>query len=257
MNRLLDKVAIITGADGGICHKASQFFCEEGAKVVMCDIDPNVEKKCAKIVENGGQAVAVVADVSKKETWELLLKTALDNFGKVDIVVNGAAKFSTGENRSEWDTMTLKQLHAVFDNNVESLLWSYQVVLKYMIDNGIRGNFLNFASSTAFSWNGSGCSGYPISKAAVYNATHNMVKQVSPTTGIRFNCLAPNYVKVPKTAFLYKSKPILASFKATTPFPNLGEPADAAWAMVYLCSDEAKYINGVCLPVDGGWLACN
>ncbi len=84
-----------------------------------------------------------------------------------------------------------------------------------------------------------------------------MVKKVSPKTGIRFNCLAPNFVWTPKTAYLYEDPRISAWFKSVTPFPTLGMPEDSAWAMVYLCSDEAKYINGVVLPTDGGWLTCN
>ena len=237
MNRLINKVAIITGADGGICGKASELFCQEGAKIVMCDIDPHVEEKCAEIVKAGGQAVAVVGDASKRETWDKLLATALEKYGTVDICINGAARFAVGEYAGDWD--------------------SYQTDLKYMIDNGIRGNFLNFSSSTALSWNGSGFSSYPISKAAIQNGTLNMVKQVSPKTGIRFNCLAPNFVWTPKTAYLYENEGILGWFKSVTPFPELGQPEDSAWAMVYLCSDEAKYINGVVLPTDGGWLTCN
>ena len=153
--------------------------------------------------------------------------------------------------------LTVEKLHAVLDMNLDAVLHSYQTVLKYMIDNEIRGNFLNFSSSTALSWNGSGFSSYPISKAAIQNGTLNMVKKVSPKTGIRFNCLAPNFVWTPKTAYLYEDPRTSAWFKSVTPFPTLGMPEDSAWAMVYLCSDEAKYINGVVLPTDGGWLTCN
>ena len=89
MDRLKDKVAIITGADGGICHKASELFCQEGAKVVMVDKDPNVVDKCAEIVANGGDAIAITADVSKRETWHLILEKTLEKYGTVDCVVNG------------------------------------------------------------------------------------------------------------------------------------------------------------------------
>jgi len=105
MNRLLNKVAIITGADGGICGKASELFCQEGAKIVMCDIDPHVEEKCAEIVAAGGQAVAVVGDASQRETWDKLLATALENYGTVDICVNGAARFAVGEYAGDWDML--------------------------------------------------------------------------------------------------------------------------------------------------------
>lgn len=257
MNRLLNKVAIITGAYGGICGKASELFCQEGAKVVMCDIKPRVEEKCAEIVAAGGQAVCYVGDTSKRETWDNLLALAIENYGTVDICVNGAARFSIGDYAGDWDTMTAEKLHGVLDMNLDAVMHSYQTVLKYMIDNEIRGNFLNFSSSTAMAWNGVGFAGYPISKAAIQNATIMMVGQVSRKTGIRFNCLAPNFIWTPNTAWLYKIPEIIEGFKATTPFPNLGMPEDAAWAMVYLCSDEAKYVNGVVLPVDGGWLTCN
>ena len=258
MDRLKGKVAIITGDDGGICHKASQLFCQEGAKVVMVDKDAPVVDKCAEIVANGGDAIAIVGDVSKRETWDEILRTTIEKYGTVDICVNGAAMFSNGDNAGDWQVMTLEQMHNVLDCNVDSLLHSYQTVLKYMIDNQIRGNFLNFTSSTALSWNGSGCQGYPMSKAAILNATQNMVKSVSPKTGIRFNCLAPNFVFTPKTAYLYEEGSYTQKwFKSVTPFPELGMPEDSAWAMVYLCSDEAKYINGVCLPTDGGWATCN
>lgn len=257
MNRLLNKVAIITGADGGICGKAAELFCQEGAKVVINDIDPHVEEKCKELVSAGYAAVAVTGDASKRETWDKLLAAALDNFGTVDICVNGAAKHAIGELAGDWDTLTLDKLHFLISNNLDPVLHSYQTVLQYMIDNNIRGNFLNFSSSTALSWNGGGFGGYPISKAAIKNVTQNMVKTISPKTGIRFNCLAPNFVWTPKTKELYEDPNIVGWFKSVTPYPELGMPEDSAWAMVYLCSDEAKYINGVCLPTDGGWLTCN
>ena len=257
MNRLANKVAIITGADGGICGKTSELFCEEGAKIVMIDIDPHVTELCAEIVAKGGEAVAMVADASKRETWDKALALCLEKYGTVTTCVNGAAIFSKDELGGDWDTITVEKLHKVLDENLDALLHSYQTVLRYMVDNGIRGSFLNFSSSTALSWNGSGFQGYPISKAAILNGTKNMVKSVSKKTGIRFNCLAPNFVWTPKSAEIYKEDKYGPWFKSVTPFPDLGMPEDSAWAVVYLSSDEAKYINGVCLPTDGGWLTCN
>ncbi len=249
MNRLKDKVAIITGAAGGICHKASELFCQEGAKVVMVDIDPMVEEFCAKIVADGGEAVAVVADVAVKQTWVDLQNLAVEKFGTIDIVVNGAAAFSPPTH--DWATITSEMILDVMRVNIDSMLYSYQTVLRYMMRNKIRGNFLNFSSSTGLAYNGSAVQGYPFSKACVKLGTQNMVNQVSKKYGIRFNCLAPNYVWVPKQQHVWDM--YHDHFKAVTPMPYTGMPEDAAWAIVYLCSDEAKYINGVCLPVDGGW----
>ena len=96
MDRLKGKVAIITGAAGGICHKASELFCQEGAKVVMVDIDPQVEQFSAEINANGGESIAVVADVAQRDTWVQLKKLADAKYGRIDTVVNGAAAFGAG-----------------------------------------------------------------------------------------------------------------------------------------------------------------
>ena len=249
MDRLKGKVAIITGAAGGLCHKASEFFCNEGAKIVMVDIDPLVEEFCAEIVKNGGEAIAVVADVAERDTWVSLKKLADKTFGRIDIVVNGAAAFSPPIH--DWAYITSEEMHEVMRVNIDSMVWSYQTVLRYMMRKKIRGCFLNFSSATGLAYDGSAIQGYPFSKACIKLGTQNMVNQVSKKYGIRFNCLAPNYVWVPKQQpvwDLYEDH-----FKEEIPMPYTGMPEDAAWAIVYLCSDEAKYINGVCLPVDGGW----
>lgn len=255
MGRLKDKVVIMTGADGGICHCASQLFCKEGAKVVMVDKSPEVKEKAAAIVAEGGEAIAIVADVSKREAWDEILKTTLDTYGTVDCCVNGAAEFSlTGDWNSP--TLDMDEWDLVLETNLKSMLWSFQTVLQYMIDNEIKGNFINFSSATALSYNGSQCQAYPMSKAAVTICTNDMVLPNGPH-GIRFNMIAPNSVKVPKMVAAGVYEKYGDYLKSIIPLDVLGEPEDAAWAMVYLASDEAKFINGVNIPVDGGWSTCH
>ncbi len=249
MDRLKGKVAIITGAAGGICHKASELFCQEGAKVVMVDIDPQVEEFSKAINESGGDTVAVVADVSQRDTWVHLQELTVEKYGRIDTVVNGAAAFSPPTH--DWAYITSEMIYDVMRVNIDSMLYSYQTVLRYMMKNKIQGSFLNFSSSTGLAYNGSAIQGYPFSKACIKLGTQNMVNQVSKKYGIRFNCLAPNYVWVPKQEKVWDM--YHDHFVAATPMPYTGMPEDAAWAIVYLSSDEARYINGVCLPVDGGW----
>lgn len=252
MDRLKDKVCILTGADGGICHKASEYFCAEGAKIVMVDIDPAVEQKCAEIVANGGTAIALVADVSKRESWKKILKLTVDTYGRVDCVVNGAAAFSgyrdvyNGQPDEEWNH--------VLDVNLNSLRFSIEVVYKYMVKKKIKGNFINFASSTALSYMNAGCQAYPITKVGTKLVTQDMAALAGPY-GIRFNCLAPNLIWTPKQDGVYKT--MAKQFSQMIPLGHYGMPEDAAWLMVYLASDEAKYINGTCIPVDGGWHTCH
>ena len=202
-----------------------------------------------EINANGGESIAVVADVAQRDTWVQLKKLADEKYGRIDTVVNGAAAFSPPTH--DWAHITSEMIEDVMRVNIDSMLYSYQTVLRYMMKKKIRGSFLNFSSSTALAYNGSAVQGYPFSKACIKLATQNMVNQVSKKYGIRFNCLAPNYVWVPKQEKVWDM--YREHFEATTPMPYVGMPEDAAWAVVYLCSDEAKYINGVCLPVDGGW----
>ena len=254
MDRLKDKVVIMTGADGGICHCASQMFCNEGAKVVMVDIDPSVKDKCAEIVANGGDAIAIVADVSKKESWDEILKTTIDTYKTVDCCVNGAAEISLSGDYNN-PTFSVDEFDNVFNTNIKSMLFSYQTVLQYMVDNNIKGNFINFSSATAYSFMGLGCQAYPMTKAAITICTKDMVKPHGKH-GIRYNALAPNCVYVPKQKdTVYK--PFTDWFKSIVPLGCLGEVSDVAHAMVFLASDEAKFVNGVSLPIDGGWMTCN
>ena len=228
MDRLKGKVAIITGAAGGICHKASELFCQEGAKVVMVDIDPQVEQFSAEINANGGESIAVVADVAQRDTWVKLKKLADEKYGRIDTVVNGAAAFSPPTH--DWAHITSEMIEDVMRVNIDSMLYSYQTVLRYMMKKKIRGSFLNFSSSTALAYNGSAVQGYPFSKACIKLATQNMVNQISKKYGIRFNCLAPNYVWVPKQEKVWDM--YREHFEATTPMPYVGMPEDAAWAVV-------------------------
>ena len=169
MDRLKGKVAIITGAAGGICHKASELFCQEGAKVVMVDIDPQVEQFSAEINANGGESIAVVADVAQRDTWVQLKKLADAKYGRIDTVVNGAAAFSPPTH--DWAHITSEMIEDVMRVNIDSMLYSYQTVLRYMMKKKIRGSFLNFSSSTALAYNGSGRAGLSVLEG-VHQAGH-------------------------------------------------------------------------------------
>ena len=250
MNRLKDKVAILTGAGGGICGKASELFCAEGAKCVMVGRHDDVIERCESIKGAGGDAIAIVADVSIRASWDLILSKTLETYGRVDCCVNGAAEFAY----SDWDCLDMDEWNRVIDTNLKSMMFSYQTVLQYMLDNGIKGNFINFSSSTGLSFLGYGCASYPITKAGILLVTKDMVA-ATKGSGVRFNCLAPNYVWTPKQEAIFDA--CHDFFMESTPLGFLGEPEDAAWAMVYLASDEAKYVSGVCLPVDGGWSTCH
>ena len=184
----------------------------------------------------------------------MLLEKTLEKYGTVDCVVNGAAAFSgykdvfNGQPDEEWEH--------VLDVNLNSLRFSIEVVYKWMTKNGVKGNFINFSSATALSFMSSGCQAYPITKAGVKLVTQDMAAYAGKF-GVRFNCLAPNLIWTPKQDPVYKNEKTANYFKGIIPLGHYGMPEDAAWLMVYLASDEAKYINGCCIPVDGGWHTCH
>ena len=253
MGRMQDKVVLLTGADGGICHAAAKLFVQEGAKVMLVEKCPEVMDKAAELVANGGEALGMVCDVSIEENWTKMLDACIERFGTVDCCVNGAAEFSyTGDYCSP--TFSMEEWDRVMNTNLKSMLWSYKTVLKYMIDHEIKGNFINFSSATALSFMGPGCQAYPMSKSAITICTNNMAAS-NAKYGIRFNMLAPNAVYVPKQDMVYKTYG--EALKKSLPIGFYGEPNDAAYAMLYLASDEARFITGVNIPIDGGWYTCH
>lgn len=174
----------------------------------------------------------------------------MKTYGRIDCCVNGAAEFAY----SDWDCTDRDEWERVIGTNLKSMLYSYETILRYMIDNEIKGNFINFSSSTGMSFMGYGCNSYAITKAGILLSTKDMVA-LTKGSGIRFNSLAPNCVWTPKQDAIFEACD--EYFKEVTPIGFLGMPEDAAWAMVYLASDEAKYISGVNIPIDGGWSTCH
>ena len=236
------KVILVTGGASGIGKATAESLKDAGAVVVVADMS----------VETGDELdgmYCIHCNVADPAEVTAMVDHVVEKYGRIDTGVNGAAAFSPPTH--DWAHITSEMIEDVMRVNIDSMLYSYQTVLRYMMKKKIRGSFLNFSSSTALAYNGSAVQGYPFSKACIKLATQNMVNQISKKYGIRFNCLAPNYVWVPKQEKVWDM--YREHFEATTPMPYVGMPEDAAWAVVYLCSDEAKYINGVCLPVDGGW----
>ncbi|KAL4813563.1 hypothetical protein BDW67DRAFT_177706 [Aspergillus spinulosporus] len=244
--RLNGKVAIVTGAGSGFGYGIAKKFVEEGAKVIVADIS-----------ENSGQAVAtelgskfVYADVSRREDWQALLQATLDEYKTLDIVVNNAG--ATYRNKP-----TVEVTDADFDLcmnvNVRSIYLSSSVIVPYFLEHNRPGCFVQ-VSSTAALRPRPGLTWYNASKAAVSNATKTMAVEYGPKK-IRFNCVCPVVGSTGMT-HLFLGKPDTeenrAAFVSTIPLGRPSTPADVANACSFLASDEAEFITGVELEVDGG-----
>ncbi|KAI2634625.1 3-oxoacyl-reductase [Xylaria nigripes] len=244
--RLEGKVAIVTGGASGFGKGIATKFVEHGASVLIADISLEAGEAVAKELRCSFSA----GDVTKREDWERLLKEAVELFGRLDIVVNNAG---AGYVNKATEDVTEADFDLVMNVNVKSLYLSANVIVPYFIAEKISGNFIQIASTAAvrprprLTW-------YNASKAAVVNATKTMAVEYAPYQ-IRFNAVSPAIASTGMT-HLFIGKPDTAenrkAFESVVPLGRATTPADVANACCYLGSDEALFITGINLEVDGG-----
>jgi len=244
--RLEGKVAIVTGGGSGFGKGIAAKFVQEGANVIIADLSAASAEAAAK--ELGCKFSTT--DVTKRDHWQALLKTALDQFGGIDIVINNAG--ATYSNKPTVD-VTDKDFDLVMDVNVKSIYLSTSVLVPYFIENKRPGVFIQIASTAGLRPR-PGLTWYNASKAAVSIATKTMAVEYGPQK-IRFNAVCPVVGSTGMT-HLFLGKPDTeenrAGFVSTIPLGRASTPADIANACCYLASDEAEFITGVNLEVDGG-----
>jgi 3-oxoacyl-[acyl-carrier protein] reductase len=247
--RLKDKVAVITGAGSGFGAGIAERFAEEGASVVVNDVnDANGQRVAKAIREAGGKAAYLHADVASGADTAGLLAGALKNFGKVDIVVNNAGV--SHRNQPLLD-VTEAEFDRVFAINVKGVYWSAQHFVPYFRKQG-GGTFVNIAS-TAGVRPRPGLAWYNGSKGALIVISKTMAVELAPDK-IRVNCINPVAGETPLLAtFMGQDTPQMREkFVSTIPLGRLSQPLDIANAALFLASDEAGFITGACLEVDGG-----
>jgi 3-oxoacyl-[acyl-carrier protein] reductase len=244
--RLKDKVAIITGAASGFGEGMAKRFAEEGAKVVVADLNAKGAERVATDI--GEPAIAVTTDVSLQSEFDLMVEAALAAFGRIDIMVNNA-----GYTHRNGDMLAVEE--DVFDLitavNMKAIYHSARAVVPIMEAQG--GGVILTTASTAGLRPRSGLTWYNASKGWAITATKSMAVELAPKN-IRVNCLCPVAGETGMLAqFMGEDTPELrAKFRASIPLGRLSTPLDIANAALYLVSDEAAFITGVALEVDGG-----
>ena len=247
--RLKGKVAIVTGGGSGFGEGIAKRFVEEGCKVVVNDINAGGgERVAAEIKSSGGEAAFTKGDVSKDADWAAMLKFALDTFGGLDIVVNNAG--TTHRNQPMLD-VSEKDFDRVFAVNVKSLFHSTRNIVPHFRKTG-GGVFITIAS-TAGVRPRPGLVWYNGSKGAAITMSRSMAVELAPDK-IRVNVVNPVAGDTPLLAeFMGADTPeIRAKFVASIPLGRFSQPLDIANACLYLASDEAEFITGTCIEVDGG-----
>jgi 3-oxoacyl-[acyl-carrier protein] reductase len=248
--RLKDKVALITGGAAGIGKATAQRFIEEGAKVVICDV--NQEAGQAVIQELGPRAAFFQVDVTDRQAVQAWVDEVMAQYGRVDILLNNAGIVRDNQLVKVKEGQLVKQMpEAEFDLvigvNLKGVFNCTQAVAPHMIRQG-SGVILNASSVVGLDGN-FGQTNYVATKAGVIGMTKVWARELG-RYGVRVNAVAPGFIATE----ILQSMPekIIERMKARVPLGRMGEPRDIANAYLFLASEEASFISGTVLRVDGG-----
>ena len=248
--RLQDKVAIITGAGGGMGRVAAQLFANEGAKVVVAEFGEAAGRETVAQVEaSGGQATYVRTDVSDEASAKAMVDHAIATYGRVDVLYNNAGVMPEADHSViDTDVATWDQVMAV---NVRGVFLGCKYAIPKMVEQG-SGSVINIASFVALL----GCSvpqdAYTASKGAIISLTRSLAVQFGPN-GVRSNAICPGPVETPLLMdWLVKDEEAKRIRLARNPTGRFGKPEEIVHMAVYLASDESRWTNGASLVVDGG-----
>jgi len=251
--RLKDKVAVVTGAASGIGHTTAEVLAEEGAKVVVADIDASGgESAVATIREKGGTAVFILADIAKEADARRIADEAVKVYGRIDILVNNAATFVL----RGFDA-TVEDWQRSLGVNVMGTALCTKYAVEHMKKSG-GGAIVNLSSISAFVAQPNFFA-YAVTKAALLQMTRNMAMDLGAHK-IRVNCVCPGTILTPASyRHMERVGLTLEQFNAEegakTFLGRIGNTREVAYAILFLASDEASYITGASLLVDGGYTA--
>lgn len=259
--RLKNKVAILTGAGRGIGRATALLFSREGAKLVLNDLRAELVQETAKLIAaQGGEATAVVGDVSKAADAEALARTAVERYGRIDALVNNAAIFVPPDicelAEADWDR--------VMAVNVKGIYLCCKSVIPQMIKQGC-GSIINVGSIVSFiALDGPHAlaPAYVASKGAVLQLTRALAVRHG-RDNIRVNCVCPGFIETDMVGVALSAwtdsaeakEEILKGAAAAHLLSRLGKPEEVAHGILFLASDESSFVTGAPLHVDGGYLA--
>jgi NAD(P)-dependent dehydrogenase (short-subunit alcohol dehydrogenase family) len=261
MDRLKDKVVVVTGASSGFGRGIAKACARQGAKVVVSDLheeptpggfEDDAELTTVETIKKaGGQAVYVRCDVTKSDQVKQLIEQAVKAFGRIDVMVNNAGVYRSGKLAHEFSE---EDLDICFDVNCKGSFFGAQEAIRQFLKQGDGGVIINLVSTA-------GLQGHPrqsvynISKGAQANLTRCLAIEYGKD-GIRVNGICPTYSKTSMTRALADDNEFSRTFTESVPLKRWGEVEDIANLAVFLASDESSYITGDLIKIDGGETLC-
>ena len=250
---LKDKVVIVTGAAAGIGRTTAVHFAKEGAKVAAWDVvDRDTEALVKELKDAGGDGMFMKVDVTSKDDVEAAVAKVVGTWGAPAVLVNNAGilrdgllvKYKEGQVVS---TMSDEQFDAVIAVNLKGVFVCTRAVVPHMI--GAGGGVILNASSVVGLYGNFGQTNYAATKAGVINMTQTWARELGKFN-IRVNAIAPGFIATEMVQQMPQK--VLDAMVAKTPVGRMGRPEDIADAYVWLASDQAQFVHGTCLSVDGG-----
>jgi len=265
--RLKNKTAVITGASRGIGAEIALMYAAQGAKVVLAARNmEEMEQVQTDIRKNGGESICVYTDVRSRDSMKRMMQTAYDTFGAVDILVNNAGYPMFGFAVDDEDEEAEKRYEAIMETNVRGYWYGARFAVPYM-KSGHKGSIINI-SSVRGHLGLANETAYCAAKGAVQMMTRALAVELAPHN-IRVNCISPGAIQVKLGHWVLSrygqkvydeyverfSDVHLLGMKYNQPLHLLGEPRDIGYTAVYLASDEARFVTGSDIVVDGGLTA--
>jgi 3-oxoacyl-[acyl-carrier protein] reductase len=242
--KLAGKVAAITGGARGIGHSTAVKFAAEGAKVAVCDINPELtQRTLVEIRAGGGEAEGYAVDVTDKAQIAAMVKGVMAKWGRIDCVVNNAGIVMDAQLKN----MTDEQFDKVIDINLKGVYNCTRAVVDIMLAQ--QSGVILTTSSIVGLYGNFGQTNYAASKFAVIGMTKTWARELG-RKGIRANAVCPGFIATP----ILQQMPdkVLQDMAGRVPLGRLGRPGEIASVFAFLASDEASYINGAVISVDGG-----
>lgn len=245
---LMGKVGLVTGAGGGIGRAIAEAFAREGARVVVADFNAESgQETVSRIQEAGGDAVLAVADVSNEDAVKEMIATAVNQYGALDVACNSAAVSRGSGLIHEFE-------RSVFDDTLTYCLTNTWLCMKHELEVMLaagKGSIVNISSNASLRGQPYNTA-YAAAKGGVNILTKSSAAEYG-ARGIRINAVSPGVIRTPGVEQYFEEQPKIAEgLKKAAVMGRIGEPEEIAAAVVFLCSDQASFITGQILSVDGG-----